>query len=56
MVAFKLIEQCKDPEMNILIRIFPIACLTFFIAAIASADYKTMEIEYNFILKKNRLR
>ncbi len=31
--------------MNILIRIFPIACLTFFIAAITSADYKTMRKE-----------
>ena len=36
--------------MNILIRIFPIACLTFFIAAIASADYKTMENE-SFVRK-----
>jgi len=50
MVAFKLIEQCKDPEMKTLIRIFSIACVIFFIAAIASADYKTMEKE-SFVKK-----
>jgi len=36
--------------MNILIRIFSIACLTFFIAAIASADYKTIMKE-SFVRK-----
>ena len=43
MVALKLTEQCKDPEMNNLIRIFPVACLTFFTASNVFADYKTME-------------
>jgi uncharacterized protein (TIGR01244 family) len=50
MVAFKLIEQCKDPEMKFLIRIFPIACLTLFIASNVFADYKTMEKE-SFVKK-----
>ena len=36
--------------MNILIRIFSIACLTFFVAVIASADYKTMRKE-SFVRK-----
>ena len=36
--------------MNILIRTFTISCLTFFIAAVASADYKTMENE-SFVKK-----
>ena len=37
-------------EMKFLIRIFPIACLTFFIAANVFADYKTMEKE-SFVKK-----
>ncbi|MGR3173617.1 MAG: fused DSP-PTPase phosphatase/NAD kinase-like protein [Candidatus Scalindua sp.] len=36
--------------MNILIRILSVACLTFFIAEIASADYKTMRKE-SFVRK-----
>jgi uncharacterized protein (TIGR01244 family) len=50
MVSFKLIEQCKELKMNILIRIFSIACLTFFAASNIFAEYKTMENE-SFVKK-----
>ncbi len=49
-MAFKLIEQCNEPEMNILIRIFPIACIALFIASNVFADYKTIKRE-SFVKK-----